>query len=252
MLQFQRKNDMPIHPVKSAERIIRILELFKEERRPHSLHAVATKLGIPSPSALALLKTLVGTGYLIFDLQNRTYFPSLRLASLGDWVTPSFFENSSVLKVAQQLRSETAKHVVVSLQSDIYVHYVCVIHAEEKWQYGTQEGGLWPLVKSCSGITMLSAMPDRSIDRICKRSNAANGTKSERVDSEKIIELAHKFRQQGYGSLVENAHPELINLSMLLPPTATGKRFAITVHGTAAPRQYGALVKKMYEAIAAA
>ena len=89
---------MSLQPVKSAERTIRVLELFQRQQQPQTLHQVATQLRMPVPSTLAILRTLVGMGYLILDVRRKTYFPALRLASLGDWVSAQFFENSPVLE----------------------------------------------------------------------------------------------------------------------------------------------------------
>ena len=75
---------MSPQPVKSAERTIKVLELFQRQQQPQTLHQVATQLRMPVPSTLAILRTLVGMGYLILDVRRKTYFPALRLASLGD------------------------------------------------------------------------------------------------------------------------------------------------------------------------
>lgn len=53
--------------VKSAERVLDILEVFALWREPLALRDIAGQLGIPKSSALMLLRTLEGRGYLMRD-----------------------------------------------------------------------------------------------------------------------------------------------------------------------------------------
>ena len=51
--------------VKSAERVLDILEVFAMFRAPLALRDISGQLGIPKSSALMLLRTLEGRGYLV-------------------------------------------------------------------------------------------------------------------------------------------------------------------------------------------
>ena len=63
-----------------------------------------------------------------------------------------------------------------------------------------------------------------------------------------------KFDRQGYGVLAGVPHPNRMYLSMLMPPTLSGKRFAISVggHRGRLSRHSDRLLNRMYEVIAAA
>ena len=69
--------------VKSARRAFEILELFDRERRPLALKDILEALGYPASSGSALLKSLVALGYLDYDRDRRTYFPTMRISALG-------------------------------------------------------------------------------------------------------------------------------------------------------------------------
>jgi DNA-binding IclR family transcriptional regulator len=58
--------------VKSAARVMRILEYFDRRKSCANVHAVATALGYPPSSTGALLRSLAATGYLHHDRANRT------------------------------------------------------------------------------------------------------------------------------------------------------------------------------------
>jgi DNA-binding IclR family transcriptional regulator len=240
---------MSLQPVKSAERTIRVLELFQRQQQPQTLHQVATQLRMPVPSTLAILRTLVGMGYLILDVRRKTYCPALRLASLGDWVSAQFFENSPVLEVAERLREETSEQVLVTMQNDLHVHYVRVLQGANAKDCGSQL-----VVNSASGLALLGTMADSSIDRICRRININYQAAERFIEPDKIIDVVRKFDRQGYGMMTGVPHPNRMYLSMLMPPTRSGKRFAISIGGsrTRLTQQSERLLNKMYETIAAA
>ena len=66
--------------------------------------------------------------------------------------------------------------------------------------------------------------------------------------------MVRKFDRQGYGMMTGVPHPNRMYLSMLMPPTRSGKRFAISVGGSRQrlTRQSERLLNRMYETIAAA
>src|SRR4051794_22701981 len=64
--------------VKSAARVLDVLELFSAGQDPLSVTDVARKLGIPKSSTQGLLTTLVGRGYLARDGTAYLLPPELR------------------------------------------------------------------------------------------------------------------------------------------------------------------------------
>ena len=98
--------------VKSGDRALKVIELFYHLRRPSKASEISDGLGIPRSSAHELLHTLVDTGFLTFDHKRRTYFPSLRIVRLCQWLSPFYFGGTSLLIVigvgldtAQQIES---------------------------------------------------------------------------------------------------------------------------------------------------
>ena len=62
-------------PVKSGARVVEILELFAEERRPLSATEIGAALDYPKSSASLLLHTLVECGWLSLNSESMRYFP---------------------------------------------------------------------------------------------------------------------------------------------------------------------------------
>ncbi len=69
--------------VKSADRAMAIMEFFRERRRPATAREIASALSIPRSSVNVLLRSQIQVGYLRYNEQNLTYFPTLKLFQLG-------------------------------------------------------------------------------------------------------------------------------------------------------------------------
>src|SRR5438552_18207743 len=72
--------------VKSAGRVLHILGLFMEARRPLRLRDISRAANMPSSGSSVLVRSLVGLGYLTFDAVNRPYYPTYRVVGLGSWM----------------------------------------------------------------------------------------------------------------------------------------------------------------------
>lgn len=73
--------------VKSASRTIQVLELFQQKKRPLRLNEIYRELNYPQSSATNLLKSLVVAGYLNYNLSTMSYLPTLKVSSLGSWLS---------------------------------------------------------------------------------------------------------------------------------------------------------------------
>src|ERR1035437_10867635 len=85
--------------VKSAARVLQILEFFDEVKRPTSVAEVAEHHGWPHSSSSVLMRSLVALGYLHYDPSERSYFPSTRVALLGDWIQDNRFKDGQLMRL---------------------------------------------------------------------------------------------------------------------------------------------------------
>ena len=117
--------------VKSARRVFEILEYFERHRRPMALKEILEGLGYPASSGSALLKSLVALGYLDYDRERRSYFPTMRIAALGAWVHDSLFGDGQVSRLMNHLYEATGETVILAAQSDLHAQYVHLIRSAE-------------------------------------------------------------------------------------------------------------------------
>ncbi|MGE3301838.1 MAG: IclR family transcriptional regulator [Hyphomonadaceae bacterium] len=212
--------------VKSAQRSFEIFELFDRERRPLPLKTICARLGYAASSGSALMKSLVALGYLDYDRDQRTYFPTMRIAILGRWVEGAMFGEGHILRLMEDLRDATGQAILLATQSDIYAQYVHVL-ADEPMRFGAPPGTLRPLAGSSVGL-MLRA--DGEIEKLCRRINF-EAKPANRISVETVLRTVRQAREEGYVFAKNAAMAGGSVLAMLLPRGPFGKRFAIGVGG---------------------
>jgi DNA-binding IclR family transcriptional regulator len=125
-------------PIKSAHRVLQVLDYFRQHRRPSSLKQICEALGYPQSSATVLMKNLTQLGYLSYERTTRLYFPTLRVAALGDWISHALFGQGQVFEIMRDLHSETGEAVSVLLQNDVYMQYIRVIQSTHPLRFLTE------------------------------------------------------------------------------------------------------------------
>jgi len=219
--------------VKSATRVIEILELFMTGRQPRSMSEIATSLGYPQSSTTVLLKTLVSLGYLNFDRIGRVYLPTPKVTSLGEWIPSALFGRGDALEAMRDVHAATGETVSINTRNDVYLQYVRIIQSVHALRFHVDEGTLRPLTRSVSGWVLLSTMSDEKIDTIVRRANLATEKVADRVTVQEIMRNITEIRAKGYGA-VENI-PFLggATISVLLPITIQNQPATLALGGAA-------------------
>ena len=215
--------------VKSAQRALEILEVFARQRRPLALKEILDELGYPTSSGSALMKSLVALGYLDYDRERRTYFPTMRIAVLGSWVPAALFGEGPLLASLEELHRKVGETVVLAVQSDLHAQYVHVIHSAEPLQFRAPPGTLRPLARSGMGLVLLSAKTDGEVERLRRRINASGdgGTQSR----EEMMSRVNEVRARGYAFSKNSISPGLGIIGAALPHGPFGRVAAVGVAG---------------------
>ena len=162
-------------PVKSAARAIAVLEHFAATRRPLALKHVAAALGYPQSSASVLLKTLTTLGYLNYHRGRRVYFPTLRVAALGDWVAGDLLGRGDLGGIVRSVRDATGEQAAIAVQNDIYLQFIRLMPPAGSGRFHIDEGAMILLTQSAVGWTLLAALTDRQADDVARRARIAAG-----------------------------------------------------------------------------
>ncbi|MBS0340163.1 MAG: helix-turn-helix domain-containing protein [Proteobacteria bacterium] len=217
--------------VKSAVRVLEILALFERERSPQTLKSICDALGYPQSSGTVLLKNLATLGYLSYDRAQRRYFPTLKVASLGDWISHALFGQGDVFELMRDLHSATGEAVSIALQNDVHMQYIRVIQSIHPLRFHTEEGSMRPLTQSATGWMLMTSFQDREVERLVRRANIATPRTDERQPLELMLQRVREARAQGYAYAEHIPIAGGATICMLLPATALGRTAAIGIGG---------------------
>lgn len=209
-------SEMQPAQVKSATRVIEVLEYFQSVKQPRAMSEIALALGYPQSSTTVLLKTLVTLGYLNFDRTARVYFPTPKVTALGDWVPRALFGTGRVLEAMRDVHGATGEGVGLSTKNDVYLQYVQNLQSTHPLRFVIPEGTLRPITQSGIGWTLMSTMSDDKIDNIVRRANIVT-EKAKRVTLSSMMEKIRQIREQGYCYSVDVPFLGGATLSTLLP-----------------------------------
>ena len=218
-------------PIKSAARTLEVLELFQELRRPLRLKYIFERLNYPQSSTTSLLKSMVVLGYLNYDRPTRTYFPTPRVAALGDWISHYLYGEGHILNLMDEVFQRTNETVVLSSQNDIFIQHIRVLQPSHPYKVPPSEGTMRLLTHSAAGLVLMSQMPARTVEKLCRHINAYEQGRSKRIEINEINEQLAWIRREGYCLLAAFPFPEATGLAMPLPQGPHGTNLTLGVGG---------------------
>jgi DNA-binding IclR family transcriptional regulator len=189
----------PVRPsvVKSAGRVLEILEFFDEIRREATEAEIASKLAYPQSSTSALLKSLVQLGYLDYDVGTRTYLPSPRVALLGTWLDAGPVRDGSLIRLLEEIAQATGDTVILAARNGIYSQYIHVIQARSRMRFLVPTGSRRLAVWSATGFALLGGTTDEEVRALTRRTNAELA-EPQPIDPRKVLANVRALREQGY------------------------------------------------------
>src|ERR1700692_552742 len=116
--------------IKSAERTLRLFELFSRRQERLTVGEIARGLAIPQPSASMLLTNLTEMGYLEYDRFDRSYAPTIRVTLLGSWIGPRLGRRlaarQSLASRLDDLHHSVDEYIFVGIQNGAHAQIVQV------------------------------------------------------------------------------------------------------------------------------
>ncbi|WP_323041832.1 IclR family transcriptional regulator [Gemmobacter sp.] len=216
--------------LKSAERVMQLLLLFKDLRRPATLQELAALLDTPKSSTMYLLKTLQQMGFLNFNASRQDYFPTARLRSLSAWMDDSPGIDAPVAAIMRRLHERFGETVAVGVRNDLFLQYLGAIESSAVVRYSISAGDQRPLVESAMGWTLLGTLSDTAAEQVIRRAAIQLGT-APFVPETTADQLARIRVQKGYvrEDLVKPYRATTI--AMLLPGSFNGQLRVLGVGG---------------------
>lgn len=185
-------------PVKSAERVLAILELFAFRQAPLTLTQIAKALNYPMSSVTMLLKTLNAQGYLSFDADSKCYMPTLSVAMLGNWVKGEAYQDGAVIALMDQIQKDTGETVILGARQGLHAHYLHTVQSQRLMRFYIKPGLLRPLSESAVGRALLMHCSEDELRAYASDVAKTHSLEKHPVDSDILLNEIRRSRERGY------------------------------------------------------
>lgn len=218
-------------PVKSAQRVLELLEYFAEERRPAAVGEVARALGWPQSSTSVLLRGLAETGYFDHDPRTGLYAPGARVALATGWIQEHLYSEHTLLRLMERVRDQTGHTVMIGARRGVHVRYLHVLQATREGRFLAKTGSLRPLFRSAAGKMLLTTLPEREVAMLLRKANALEPDPALRVDFDAVRRELEAVRRQGYAVSMGTSMPGAAALATLIPVARDREPMTLSVGG---------------------
>lgn len=218
-------------PVKSAQRVLALLEFFAEERGPAAVGVIAQSLGWPQSSTSVLLKGLSDTGYFDHDPRTGMYAPNVRIALATAWIQEHLYSEHQLLRLMETVREQTGHTVMIGARHGVHVRYLHVLQATREGRFVAKTGSLRPLFRSAAGKMLLTTLPEREVAMLLRKANALEADPAHRSDFATVVRELDAVRRQGYAVSMGTSMPGAAALATLIPVSRDREAMTLSVGG---------------------
>ncbi|OZI20721.1 IclR family transcriptional regulator [Bordetella genomosp. 9] len=214
--------------VKTALRVIEIIEVYAREKRPLALSELARLLQVPVSSCLALIRTLAELGYLYEVGRRNGYYPTSRLLAMAQQIARNDPVRDRVYPSLLELREATQETVVFAkLTPEHRVVYLEVLDSPHTIRYAPVAGEFRELHANSLGKALLSTLPPAKQLELLRRGPLTRYNDRTLVEPEAVIAEIAASRQRGW---FRNLGESLAEVGAIAWPLSLGgEHYAISV-----------------------
>jgi IclR family transcriptional regulator, KDG regulon repressor len=217
--------------VKSAERVLDILELLRQSG-PSKLKDIAEGLKLPKSSASMLLNSLVQKGYLVLDPATHLFRPTYRVALLGEGIEGrAILGEGALFEAIAQLHRDTGETLVVGLRNGAYVQYIHVVSRSTNLMRRLPVGNLRPLAYNPLGKALLARLAEPEMRLIVRHNNATRHESLARLSESEICSQMAAIRDTGYVIDRGFTWPNAIIVAMSIIPAQGLPALSVAIGG---------------------
>lgn len=190
--------------VKSAARVLDVLELLSRRTEPLRLNELVAELGIPKSSAYGLLSTLVTRGYVAKDRADRYAIVESFRQGFG-WVGGfDGFLTSIATPIVEQIRDRLDETVFVCVRTEQQNARLLVkAVSRQPIRYDASQQSSLPGYGTVMGRVLLAWQPADVIDSYLARTELRPFNERTPTDVASIRAALQTIREDGYGTIVD-------------------------------------------------
>jgi DNA-binding IclR family transcriptional regulator len=215
--------------VKSAGRVLQILEFFDEIQRDARVAEIAERLSFPQSSTSILLRSLVELGYMEYLPERRSFLPSPRVTLLGTWLDKGPVRNGSLIRMLEEISQSTGDTVIIAARNGIFSQYIHVLQARSAMRFHVPQGSRRLAVWSATGFALLLRRGEAEVRALCARTNVEALAGQPRVDVGQALANIRKTREAGYFFSEGLVTPGAGSIAVPLPDAIDSRDRALAV-----------------------
>ncbi|HUH59116.1 MAG TPA: IclR family transcriptional regulator [Candidimonas sp.] len=216
--------------VKTALRVIEIIELFAREARPLALSELAKLLGVPVSSCLALLRTLSSLGYLYEAGRRQGYYPTGRLLAMAQRISKADPILEKVQPSLEELRDTTTETVVFAkLDLNHRVLYLDVLASPHPISYVAVAGAQKDLHANSLGKALLSTLDATARRNVLAQQPLQAYNPRTLVTAEALEDDIQESLKRGWFANLGESMPDVGAIAW--PVKISGNNYAISIAG---------------------
>lgn len=199
-----KRNNRVTASVKSAVRVLRILELFSNVNKDLTLKDVTRSLSIPKSSAYMLLATLVSEQYLeepVSGVYKLSCFASLKQSWVDGW--PGVIRRAAAPEMDRLLKQFGHSVVLGRLTSSYDVQIIDARQSAAEMSYRVGDKPIIPSWCSCMGHSMLSQLPEIEVETYLNNTVKRKFTTKTETSTNKIMAKLSQWKLCGYAMNVD-------------------------------------------------
>ncbi|SAL85278.1 IclR family transcriptional regulator [Caballeronia arvi] len=186
--------------VRSAARVLELLEYFAGIDGSASLATVVSTFGLPKSSAFGLLKTLCARGYLVRNEQGsyelNPYFRSHGFGWGGDHIARLSALAEPVMKLLAEELDESVSLGIMTKDGEVKV--IKQTLCKQPIRYEITVNQLLPAFCTAMGRVMLSVLPDETKQRMLTQQKIVARTPVTITDPTRIEQIIQQAGIDGY------------------------------------------------------
>lgn len=142
--------------LESADRVLRVLELFSSSERNLSLSEIASRMSLPKSSVHRLLVTLVARQFIERDPATRRYRLGIRVFEIGSLVIHELGLHAAAHPIVEELAVSTGETCHLAVLSGTDAVYVYKIDGPSTIIMSSRVGGRAPSYSTSIGKVLLA------------------------------------------------------------------------------------------------
>lgn len=183
--------------VKSAERVLQILELLEGSPSGMTNKEISQRLGFAPSSTLGILQTMLDHGFLMAD-EGKRYSLGGKLVRLGDIAASRFDIGKIAGPYLRRLMNTLEETCFLAVLSGDEIVYIAKEWCEQTINTNANIGSRKPVYCTGLGKAFLAFLPRQESSEIIAQIEFEGYTKKTVRNKEELGKQLEQFRKQGY------------------------------------------------------